>query len=142
MAQHISIFMENKPGKLEKITQLLSAEGINLRAFSVADAGQYGIVKILVDNPDLADKALNAGNIACKKRPIIVALVDDRPGGLHSLLQMLTRSGINITDCYGFVIASRKEAAVVIETEMIAEAEKTLKSEGVRVLTEQEIYSL
>jgi hypothetical protein len=142
MAHHLSIFMENKPGKLEKITQILSASEVNIRAISVANAGDNGIVKILCDKPDEAHDALMKNNIACMKRTIIIVLVNDKPGGFHELLSLLAKNGLNILDCYGFVIESKKQAAVVIETEKFPETETVLKNNGIKLLTDPEIYSL
>lgn len=142
MAYHLSIFVENKPGKLEKITKVLSDNGINLRAVSVASAGEFGVVKVLVNDPDRAFALLKGQNLTVSKRRIIIAVIDDRPGSLHNLLVTLSSNRINIEDCYGFVLEDKKTAAIVVEVEKYPEAEKVLARNAVRTLTETEVYSL
>jgi hypothetical protein len=142
MAHHLSIFMENKPGKLDKVIGLLSDSGINLRAVSMASTGSFGIIKLLVTEPDRASDILQKAGVAVYRRKIIIAVVDDRPGGLHGLLRTLSSHDINLEDCYGFVIESGRRAAVVLEIEKFPEAETILLQAGVRTLKDEEIYSL
>lgn len=142
MAYHLSIFVENKPGKLEKITKVLADGGINLRAISVASAGEFGVVKILVSDPDRAFTLLKGQKLTVSKRRIIIAVIDDKPGSLHDLLVTLSSNRINIEDCYGFVLEDKKTAAMVVEVEKYPEAEETLARGGIRILTEKEVYSL
>ncbi len=141
MAEHLSIFVENKPGKLEKLTKILADSGVNLRAISVASSGEFGIVKVLVNDPEKACRALKTQHITVSKRNIIIALVDDRPGGLHRLLVTLSSNSINVEDCYGFVLEDKKTAAIVLEVEQGAEAEKALNASGIAVLPDKEVYS-
>lgn len=138
MACHLSIFMENRPGKLERITKILADNAINLRAISVASSGQFGIVKVLVNDPDRACALLKDHQITAAKRRIMVAVVDDKPGGIHRLLVTLSTHHINIEDCYGFALA----AAVVIEVEKYPEAEQILADNGIAVLSDDKIYAL
>jgi hypothetical protein len=142
MAYHLSIFVENKPGKLEKITKVLSDNQINLRAISVASSGDFGVVKVLVNDPDKAYAALKAERITVSKRKIIIAVIDDRPGGLHNLLVTLSSNHINIEDCYGFVLEDKKTAAIVLEVEKYPEAEKILSKVNIKVLGDEQIYSI
>jgi hypothetical protein len=142
MAHHLSIFMENKPGKLERITKILSDNHINLRGVSMASGGEFGVVKILVNDPDTTLRLLKEQHITASKRRIIVALIDDRPGGLHELLVTLSSNHVNIEDCYGFVLEDKKTAAVVLEVETNPEAVEVLKAKGIRTLRDDEIYSI
>jgi hypothetical protein len=138
MAYHLSIFMDNRPGKLERITKILADNAINLRAISVASSGQFGIVKVLVNDPDKACALLKENHITAAKRRIMVAVVDDTPGGIHRLLVTLSSNTINIEDCYGFALA----AAVIIEVEKYPEAEQILAANGIAVLSDEKIYAL
>ena len=142
MAHHLSIFMENKPGSLGRVIGLISGAGINLRAVSVASTGSFGIIRLLAADPGRAAELLQNNGFAVSRRRIIVALVDDRPGGLSGLLQILASAGVNVEDCYGFVVESGSRAAVVIEVEKFPEAESVLVNSGVKTLTDAEIYSL
>jgi hypothetical protein len=142
MAQHLSIFMENKPGKLERITKVLADNGINVRAISVASGGEFGVVKILVNDPGQAYRLLKEQHITASLRRITIALVDDLPGGLHNLLVTLAAGAINIEDCYGFVLGDKKTAAIVLEVEKNPDAESVMKAKGIRLLEDDKIYSL
>ncbi len=142
MAHHISIFIENKPGRLEKITKILQDSDINMRAISIASLGEFGVVKILVNNPDKANKQLQANNITSLMKKIIIVVVDDRPGGFHNLLKILSENKINIEDSYGFVLEDKKKAAIVIEVEKYPKSEEILSKNGFEILSDSEIYSI
>ncbi len=142
MAHHISIFIENKPGGLEKITKILHDADINMRAISIASLGEFGIVKILVNDPDKATKHLQAKNITALMKKIIIVVVNDEPGGFHNLLKILSENKINIEDSYGFVLEDKKKAAIVIEVEKYPEAEQILVNNGYQILSDSEIYAI
>ena len=108
IAHHISVFAENKPGRLEKITGVLAEADINIRAIKISDLGEFGVVKILVDDPDKACRALKAAGVLASQKAIIAVAVEDRPGGLHAVLAVLTRRHINVEDSYGFVLRDRE----------------------------------
>lgn len=142
MAYHLSIFVENRPGKLEKITKVLADNGINIRAISVASAGEFGVVKLLVNEGDRAFAALQEQNITVSKRRILVILLPDSPGAMYDLLVVLSEKDINLEDCYGFVVESKKQAAVVIEAEKYPLAEGVLKEKGYKLLSDQELAAI
>ena len=142
MAHHLSIFMENQPGKLERITRILAEEKINLRAISLASGGDFGVLKILVTEPERAATVLREHKVTVSSRKIVMALIDDEPGGFHRVLELLSSNGLNLQDCYGFVLESRKTAAIVIEAENIPDAEQRLVAAGYQLLTDAEIYAL
>ncbi|HHU50707.1 MAG TPA: ACT domain-containing protein [Firmicutes bacterium] len=142
MAYHLSIFVENRPGKLEKITKVLADNGINIRAISVASAGEFGVVKLLVNEGDRAFAALREQNITVSKRRILVILLPDSPGAMYDLLVVLSEKNINLEDCYGFVVERKKQAAVVIEAEKYPLAEGVLKEKGYKLLSDQELAAI
>lgn len=139
MAFHLSVFVQNKPGQLEKITKILADNQINLKAFSMASAGEFGVVKVVVNDIEKAYQLLKQENITASKRKILIAKVPDRPGGLHNVLTLLSANQINLEDCYGFVIENRKEAAVVLEVEKYPLAEEILRSHQVTILSDQDL---
>ncbi len=141
MAYHLSVFVENQPGKLEKITRALADAGQSIRAISMASAGEFGVVRILVPDPERGLAALKAAHLTVTRRRILVALIDDRPGALHELLGVLSSSGVNVEDCYGFVLEQAKRAAIVFEVEKVPEAERLLSTK-VRLVPDAEIYRL
>src|SRR5208283_1447438 len=86
MAWHLSVFVVNEPGKLEKITRVLSAAGLNIRAVSMASTGELGVVRVLVNDPDKGLEALRESRFTVARRRILVAQIDDAPGAMHRLL--------------------------------------------------------
>lgn len=140
VAYHISVFAENKPGRLDHITGVLARAGINIRAIKISDLGEHGVVKILVDDPDRAYQALKLAGVLASQKEIVAVAVEDRPGGLHEVLTVLTRQRINVEDSYGFVL--RPRAVLVIEVADVAEAMRLLEGAGLHLLSKEEIYTL
>jgi hypothetical protein len=142
MAHHLSIFVVNEPGKLEKITRVLTEKGLNIRAVSMASTGEFGVVRVLVNDPDAGLAALKDHGFTVTKRRILVAAIDDRPGAMHELLVTLSARNVNVEDCYGFVIEEGKRAAIVFEVEKLPEAERALAGSTVRLIADSEVYRL
>lgn len=142
MAHQVSVFVENKPGRLERVTEILAKAEVNIRAITVSGTYEYGVMKFLVDKPDLALRALTSQGISAHLREILAVLMDDRPGGLHRIARVFGQRKINVEDAYGFVIEDQKRAVLVVDVGKIREAEKILKEEGLSILTDEEIYSL
>jgi hypothetical protein len=142
MAFHLSIFVVNEPGKLEKITRVLSDAGLNIRAVSMASTGEFGVVRVLVNDPDKGLSALKEARFTVTKRRILVAMIEDAPGAMHGLLVTLSRARVNVEDCYGFVIEGGSKAAIVFEVEKFPEAERALEGTGIHLILDAEIYRL
>ncbi len=140
IAYHLSVFAENRPGRLEYLTKTLADAGINIRAFKVSDLGEYGLIKALVDDPDTACRVLEAAGMTVSKKPIMAIDVEDRPGGLHRVFGILTEQGINVEDAYGFALKDR--AVLVVEAADTESAAALFESSGLRLLTETEVYAL
>jgi len=139
MIYHLSVFLENNPGKLEKITKILADNNINLRAMSLASTGDFGVMKLLVDNPDKAYDVLKQNKLAVTKRQIVAVVVDNVSGSFNVLLNKLTVKNVNIEDCYGFLLGDGKTAAIVLETET-ENIEQILKDMNFDVLSADKIY--
>jgi hypothetical protein len=142
MPQQISIFAENKPGKIERISGILSRNGINMRAITIADSGDYGIIKILVDRPVDGCNVLKEDGIAATLKEIVAVKIDDSPGGLHKASSVLSKNDINVDDAYGFTIRSSNEAVFVFQVKDIKKTEKVLTDAGFTILGDKEIYFL
>ncbi|MDD5020702.1 MAG: ACT domain-containing protein [Endomicrobiaceae bacterium] len=141
MPYHISVFLVNSPGKLEKITKILADNNINLRAMSLASSGDFGVMKLLVNDPDKAFEVLKQSQLTVTKRQIIAIVVDNQPGSFNKLLNKLTKKGLNIEDCYGFLLNDGKTAAIILEIENQPNAEQLLSNIGCDVLTEEQLYN-
>jgi hypothetical protein len=142
VAWHLSVFVVNEPGKLEGITRVLSEAGLNIRAVSMASTGEFGVVRVLVNDPDRGLDALKESRFTVTKRRILVAQIEDAPGAMHGLLVALSAARINVEDCYGFVIEEGKRAAIVFEVEKFPEAEKAIAGTGIHLISDAEIYRL
>jgi hypothetical protein len=107
----------------------------------MASTGEFGVVRVLVNDPDAGLAALKAARFTVAKRRILVALIGDRPGAMHELLVALAAARVNVEDCYGFVLEERSRAAIVFEVEKFPEAEKALGT-SVHLLGDADIYRL
>jgi len=140
IAYHISVFAENRPGRLDHITGVIAQANVNIRAIKISDLGEHGVVKILVDDPGSAYRALKQAGVLASQKEIVAVAVADRPGGLHEVLKILTRQRINVEDSYGFVLNTR--AVLVIEVADVAETMVLLQAAGLHLLSKEEIYTL
>jgi hypothetical protein len=142
MPHQVSVFAENKPGKIERITDVLSKKGINIRAITISDSGDYGIIKLLLDRPNEGCEYLMENGITATLKDIVAVKIKDRPGGLHEIALILTKHDINVEDAYGFMVKSHEEAVFVFQVENTKKAENILTNEGFKILTDSELYLL
>ncbi|MCP4137745.1 MAG: ACT domain-containing protein [bacterium] len=142
MPQQVSVFAENKPGKINRITGVLEKNNINIRAITISDTGDYGIIKLLLEKPVDGCKALQEDGIAATLKEIIAVKMDDTPGGLHKPASLLAENDINVLDAYGFTIRGSDEAVFIFQVENVQRTEKVLKDAGFTVLADNELYLL
>lgn len=140
--KQISVFLENKKGRLWEALDVLAKAQINIRALSIADTSEFGILRLIVPDPEKAKKVLAKSNFTVRENDVIAVSVPDKPGGLAGALKVLTDADINVEYVYAFVEKSWKEAVVVLRTENINKGKKALKKAGVTVLSSKEVYSL
>ena len=107
--EQISIFLENRPGALEGVTKIISDAGINIRALSLADTSDFGILRLIVNDVENAWKILKQNGYTVKRTDVVAVEVPDRPGGLHSILAVLNKKGINVEYMYAYRGAKRPE---------------------------------
>jgi len=138
----ISIFLENKPGGLEHVTRVLKDSDINIRALSLADTADFGILRLIVNDTSAAEKALSAEGFTVKLSPVVVVEVPDRPGGLHSILEILGKSGVNVEYSYAFVDRSGENALIIFRFNKTDEAIEALLKNGFTVLPGERVYRL
>ena len=124
--QQISIFMENKPGMLCEITKFIASKNVNLRALSVADAQDFGIVRIIVDDPGLVNDILAKEGYTTKITSVIGIEIPDQPGKFSELLEKLAKENINIEYSYAFTSKEGK-AVSILRVDDVDKAEKILK---------------
>src|SRR5574341_1715860 len=140
--EQISIFLENKSGRLAEVTGVVSKAGINIRALSLADTADFGIVRLIVDKTDRAKEVLKQNGFAVSKTEVIGVEVPDRPGGLSQILAVLHAAGINVEYMYAFVQRSGDNAIIIFRFDELDKAIHALTSGGVRVLKGEELSAL
>ena len=140
--EQISVFLENKAGRLAEVTRILGEAGINIRALSLADTTDFGILRLIVDRYDRAREILKEKGFTVGKTEVVAAEVPDRPGGLASVLQVLAQAGINVEYMYAFVQHSGKNAVIIFRFDELEEAIHLLQKEGIHIYKGEEVYKL
>ncbi|MBR4760391.1 MAG: acetolactate synthase [Lachnospiraceae bacterium] len=141
--KQISIFLENKPGKMCEMTEVLAANKINMRALSLAETEGFGIVRIIVDDVYEATTVLKDENYINKLTSVVVAQIPDVPGGLNQVLKVFAKDGINLNYMYALsAITNTDNAYMVFRVNDHRAAEAALAKAGIRVVTQEEISEL
>ena len=140
--QQISIFIENKSGRLAEVTRLLGERQVSIRALSLADTSDFGILRLLVDQADTAFTVLKEGGFTVSKTQVVAVEVPDQPGGLSKILQILDEAKINVEYMYAFAERNADNAVIIFRFEDIDNAIKTLQESGVSILTGEQLYNL
>ena len=140
--KQISIFVENKEGRIKKAIDTLAKENINIRALSIADTTKYGILRLIVSDNKKAIEALEKDNFIVKENEVIILSVPDEPNGLNSTLAVFDEKGINLEYLYAFVSSKTDEAIVVMRLENMEKAIEALNESNVKILDENDIKDL
>ena len=140
--EQISIFIENKSGRLAEITRILGDAGINIRALSLADTSDFGILRLIVDNVETAKAVLKEKGFTVSKTEVVAVEVPDRPGGLSSLLQTLDANQINVEYMYAFVERCGGNAVIIFRFDETDKAIDSLKGSGFTILQGERLYNL
>jgi hypothetical protein len=142
ITHQISVFAENKPGSLARVTGILAKEKINIRATTIATSDTFGVINLIVDDPKRAVKALTREGLMVTAKEVIAVVIDDKPGGLDKLTQCLYKEKININNAYGFVLESWKTAVFVVDVDQKEKTEDVLKKKGFKILDEDSLSSI
>lgn len=141
-AEQISVFLENKAGRLSEVTETLTEAGVNIRALSLADTSDFGVLRLIVDDNDKANSALKARGFTVGKTNVVAVEVPDRPGGLHGILKVLQDSGINVEYMYAFVQQSGSNAVMIFRFDTTDEALRVMQEAGVTVIEGSRLYTM
>lgn len=141
-AEQISIFLENKAGRLSEVTGILSENGVNIRALALADTTDFGVLRLIVDDNTKAEQVLKQGGFTVRKTKVVAVEVQDQPGGLHSILDILHRAAINVEYMYAFVRQSGNNAIMIFRFDQPDEAIRVLSDNGVSVVKGANLYSM
>ncbi|MBN2851096.1 MAG: ACT domain-containing protein [Clostridia bacterium] len=140
LVKQISVFLENKEGRIAKVTRVLSDNKINIRALSIADTTEFGILRIIVDHPAEAEKALKENGFTVSMTEVIAIAIEDQPGGLANALDILHSNKISVEYLYAFISKTSDKANVILRVEDCERAIECLQNKGYNVLTASEVY--
>jgi hypothetical protein len=140
--KQISVFLENKAGRLADATRVLGDNHVNIRALSIADTTDFGVLRMIVDQPDKATKVLKDNGFTVAETDVIAVEVPDCPGGLAGILDVLKNKGISVEYLYCFVDKDRQAAVNIMRVERADEAIQNLQAAGVCLIKAEELYRL
>ncbi len=140
--KQISVFLENKKGRLAEVTQTLAREKINIRALSLADTADFGVLRIIVNNPERCLTALKAASFVAQVTEVIAVEVEDAPGGLARILEVLDRDDVNVEYMYAYVEKSRDNAVVICKIDDRERALQVLEKNGIATLGAEALKAL
>ncbi|MDR3072870.1 MAG: ACT domain-containing protein [Clostridiales Family XIII bacterium] len=136
----ISVFVENKPGKLAEITKILADANIDLHAMSIADTQDFGILRIIVNDTDAALSALRENGCTVNTTKVIAVEMPDRPGGLAKVLRVLAEKNVNVEYLYAFISRKKENAYVILRVEDNTIAIDVLQTAGISIVSPEQIY--
>ena len=140
--KQISIFLENRGGRLADVTKVIGENGIDISALSIADTTDFGILRMILSDPVKAEQVLKENGYAVSISPVLAIAIDDSPGALSKVLQKLGEEGIEVEYIYAFIGKSDTRALVVLKVKDMDKAAGILTDMGVDVLKDEEVYKL
>ena len=140
--EQISVFLENRAGRLAEITRVLGEAGVNIRALSLADTSDFGILRLIVSDNDKAKAALKERGFTVGKTNVVAVEVEDKPGGLNRILELLSNQSINVEYMYAFVQHSGEDAVIIFRFDDIDKAVNLLRENNIKVLEGRTVYTL
>jgi len=142
LVKQLSIFLENKVGRLREVTQLLKESNVNIRTLTVSDTSDFGILRIIVDDCEKAERALKDQGYTFNKTDVLAVEIKDEPGGLNAVLEIIDRNGLNIEYLYAFVLSRQGMAVNIFRFDNLEEAIKVLTQNNIKVVRGEELYQL
>jgi hypothetical protein len=141
-AEQISVFIENKSGRLAEVARILGEVGVNIRALSLADTSDFGILRLIVNDRELAKQVLKDNGFTVSKTAVVAIEVPDRPGGLSEILHTLDSAAINVEYMYAFVERCNENAVIIFRFDETEKAIELLTSKGFIVLEGERLYQM
>ncbi len=142
IVKQVSIFLENRAGRLAEVTGILADQDINIRALSLADSVDFGILRLIVDDVEKAKAILKQEGLTVRETDVVAIEVPDRPGGLAHLLQLLKGEKLNVEYMYAFVKAPSQSAVMIFRFHDLPKALEVLQRKGIRALPGDELYNM
>ncbi len=138
--EQVSVFVENKPGRLSKVTKVLGEAGINIRALSIAELGEFGVIRLIVDRPHEAKAVLKNSGLSVGVNPVLAIEMGDEPGSLARIAEVLGGREINIDYAYAFL--KEGMAVLIARVSDTERAEKELSEAGIKTLKAEDLYRI
>ena len=138
----LSVFLENKKGRLFEAIETLAKNGINISALSLAEACEYGVVRMIVDDTELSKSVLKDSGVVVSVSKAVAVAMNDSPGGARDILKVLAQADVNIEYMYAFVGKATGKALMVLRTDDIEKTEKILKENGLGEVNPADIYRI
>lgn len=140
--KQISVFMENRPGRLAEITKVLSDNDIDMRAVNIADTAEFGILRMIVDNPVKAEETLRSNHMTVSVTEVFAVSIDDTVGAFHQVIALLKDAEINIDYIYSLIGEKSSRAVIVVKTNDNERSVTLLKNGGICVLSSEDLQDL
>ncbi|MFW6235843.1 MAG: ACT domain-containing protein, partial [Desulfovibrionales bacterium] len=138
--EQISIFLENRAGRLSEVTRVLAEGGINIRALSLADTSDFGILRLIVTDHERAKQILKENGFTVGRTNVVAVEVQDQPGGLHNILHLLSSKGVNVEYMYAFVQQCGKNAVLIFRFDKTDQAIEILTENSLKIVPGDELY--
>jgi hypothetical protein len=140
--KQISVFVENKPGRLLDVVEILGNSNIDIKAISLADSSDFGIVRLICENPESVYELITNSGFTASLTEVLAIAISDQPGSLAKVLRALKESDINIEYMYGFSAKTKDHAVMIIKVSNLEETIKCCISNNVQILSENDISSI
>ena len=140
--KQLTVFVESKQGTLVNVTDTLAAQSVNIRALSIAETEGYGILRLIVDDEQAAEKVLAEEGYLIKITEVVGVKIGDAPGKLSFVLRTLDKANINVEYLYAFMTRTERHAYVVLRVEDNAETEAVLEKAGLHIITDADVNKL
>lgn len=140
--EQISVFLENKSGRLAEVSEVLAKAGINIRALSLADTTDFGILRLIVNDTEKAKQVLKDNGYTVGKTEVVAVEVEDRPGGLARILDVMKDKEINVEYMYAFVQKSGGNAIIIFRFDELEKAIIELQKAGIKILKGEDVHAL
>lgn len=140
--KQVSVFLENRKGRLAEVTGVLAAEGVNIRALSLADTADFGVLRMIVNDPQRCLQVLKAHDFAAQETDVLAVEIDDTPGSLHRVVEAIGREGVSVEYMYAFFRKKGDNVIVVFRSDDAAQAAEALRKGGIPILPEAVVQNL
>ena len=139
IAKQTTVFIENRKGRLKEVLNVLTASGVNILSLSLADTTEYGLLRVISDNPAKAKQALTDGGFSCLLTDVFILQIPHVPGALQNILQVIAGEEINVEYMYGLSVAG-EEACIVVKTSDLEKAESVFSAHGIQTLSDTQLF--